>query len=58
MEVGKKYAGEEFADYIGNRMDKITVDENGWAKFPVNAGSISVWIKNSIKPNEAFVEQN
>lgn len=55
MEVGKQYSGENFADYLGNRMDKVTIDDNGWGKFPVNAGSISVWVRDNIKPQEAYI---
>ncbi len=43
IEFGPTYAGRVFADYSGRRDDKITLDENGAANFPVSARSYSVW---------------
>lgn len=45
MYVGKHFANSSFYDYLGNREDIVLIDENGIGKFPVNAGSVSVWIK-------------
>jgi len=36
--------GHEFYDALGNIKDTITTDENGWADFRCNAGSVSVWL--------------
>ncbi|GAA4313703.1 alpha-amylase [Compostibacter hankyongensis] len=44
METGKHHAGKTFNDITGNRQDKVTADAEGRASFPVNAGSIAVWI--------------
>ena len=44
MEVGVKHAGKIFYDALGNRPDKVTIDENGKAFFTANAGSVSVYI--------------
>ena len=44
MEMGAKYAGHQFYDFIGWFDEKVTIDENGWANFPVPAGNVSVWV--------------
>lgn len=44
MEIGKQYAGKIFFDKLGRFGEKITIDENGWGKFLVPAGNVSVWI--------------
>ena len=44
MEVGAKFAGKVFIDALGSRDEEIKIDENGWAEFKVNAGSVAVWI--------------
>ena len=45
MELGPRHQGKVFVDICGNRPEKITIDENGWALFPVNERSVSVWIR-------------
>ena len=44
MEVGEKYIGKTFYDFLGRFEDKVTIDENGWGNFLVPAGNVSVWI--------------
>ena len=44
MEMGKKYSGKTFYDFLGRFEDKIIIDENGWGNFPVPAGNVSVWV--------------
>lgn len=44
MEVGSKHAGKTFVDYLGNRLDSILINQDGWGEFKVNAGSVSVWV--------------
>ncbi len=44
MDMGMLNAGKEFVDYLGNCSEKIIIREDGWATFPVEAGSVSVWI--------------
>ncbi|MNQ94987.1 Glucan 1,4-alpha-maltohexaosidase precursor [compost metagenome] len=44
MELGAHFAGKTFVDALGNREEEITIDENGWAEFYCNAGSVSVWV--------------
>ena len=36
--------GQVFVDLLGNRQDQVTIREDGWADFPVNGGSVSVWV--------------
>lgn len=43
MNVGEERAGEIWVDLTGTRKEKITIGEDGWATFPVNGGSVSVW---------------
>lgn len=56
MYVGEQYAGQTFADYTGNREDRVEIAEDGNGRFPVKAGSISVWVKDGISLEEAFDE--
>lgn len=44
MDVGIRNAGKTYYDYLGKRSEKIVIDENGWAQFFVNGGSVSVWV--------------
>lgn len=44
MEMGGNYAGKNFVDMLGHCDQTITIDEHGWCEFPVEAGSVSVWI--------------
>ena len=54
MFVGEHYAGETFADYTGNREEKIVIDEEGHGEFLVYGKSISVWVKDGVTIDEAF----
>ncbi len=44
MYVGQHHAGKTFVDYLNNKEDRITINENGLAVFPVHGGSVSVYI--------------
>lgn len=44
MEVGKKYAGQQFKDALGKIPDAITINEDGWGDFTCAAGAVSVWL--------------
>lgn len=44
VEMGEGFAGKSWRDYLGNREDIITCDENGSGLFHCNAGSVSVWV--------------
>ncbi|WHY94790.1 alpha-amylase [Neobacillus cucumis] len=43
MFVGKERAGEVWVDVTGTRDEALTIEEDGFASFPVNGGSVSVW---------------
>ncbi|GER67343.1 hypothetical protein BpJC7_13630 [Weizmannia acidilactici] len=49
MFVGKERAGEIWVDVTGARKEKITIEEEGFARFPANGGSVSVWIEEENK---------
>lgn len=42
METGQ--ANKVYRDATGHAEETITTDENGWAEFRCNAGSVSVWV--------------
>ena len=44
MSMGEKNAGRVLVDAFGTRPEIITLDEYGEATFPVNGGSVSVWV--------------
>ena len=44
MYVGNHFAGKTFYDYLGNRQEKVVIDDNGNGTFFVNGGSVSAWI--------------
>ena len=44
MCVGAKFAGRTFVDCLGNRAERILIPETGETSFPVNGGSVSVWV--------------
>ncbi|WP_409276039.1 alpha-amylase [Neobacillus sp. SCS-31] len=43
MFVGEESAGQTWKDITGNRQDEVVIEEDGWATFRVNGGSVSVW---------------
>ncbi|SEM98129.1 alpha-amylase [Lihuaxuella thermophila] len=45
MYVGTANAGETWADITGNRSDRVTIDSGGWGYFPVNGGSVSIYVQ-------------
>lgn len=45
MYIGKKLAGEEFIDAIGNCEEKVIIDEEGIGNFKVKSKSVSVWVR-------------
>ncbi|MFC4210094.1 alpha-amylase [Pedobacter lithocola] len=47
MEIGEKFAGKTFIDALGHCKQEVTINDNGWATFHCNAGSVSVWILKS-----------
>ncbi len=57
MNVGKLSAGAVYADYTGNVPEKVKIDENGNGVFPCKGGSVSVYVKDNVTPEEAFNEE-
>ncbi|MDQ0999720.1 alpha-amylase [Neobacillus niacini] len=49
MYVGERKAGETWVDLTNSRDDQITIEDDGYATFPVNGGCVSVW---AYLPNE------
>ena len=44
MKIGEKHTGKSLYDYLGNRKEVIKVNNDGWAQFLVDGGSVSVWV--------------
>jgi len=44
MYVGKKFVGKQFYDLLANRNERILINNEGFGKFTVNTGSVSVWV--------------
>lgn len=44
MELGEEFAGKTFVDLTGGIEDKLQLNEQGAAMFPVNARSVSIWV--------------
>lgn len=44
MMMGRKYTGQKFYDIMGGFSDPVIIDRRGFGVFPVNAGSVSVWV--------------
>ena len=55
MSFGGNHAGRTFFDLTGNRMEEITLNEEGTATFPVNGGSVSVWASVTHKRRDGKV---
>ena len=47
MYIGKQFAGTTFYDFLGNRNEKVIIDENGNGTFFVSGGNVSAWIKET-----------
>lgn len=48
MELGQLHRGKTFVDYLGHCKETVTIGEDGWADFPVEAGSISAWVEEGL----------
>ncbi len=44
MEVGKKFVGKIFIDFLQKHPAKVSINQDGWGEFYVTPGSVSVWI--------------
>lgn len=47
MCVGEERTGETWYDITGNSEEKVTIDEEGCAEFPVPGGSVSVYVQET-----------
>lgn len=45
MYIGISHIGQTFYDCLGNSSVDVVIDNTGSGKFPVNGGSISVWVE-------------
>jgi alpha-amylase len=45
MQVGKRYAGKTFIDYLGKIPEEVQINEEGCGQFFVKAGTVSVWVE-------------
>lgn len=45
MYVGRSRAGQTWVDLTRNRSDRVTINADGWGQFPVNGGSVSVYVQ-------------
>ena len=48
MCTGAEMSGAVFVDLLGGRNERILIPENGTADFPVNGGSVAVWVPESM----------
>jgi alpha-amylase len=45
IDLGPEMGGIAFRDFLEHRDDEVSTDEAGRASFPVNGGSVSVWVR-------------
>ncbi|WP_312227144.1 alpha-amylase [Pseudescherichia sp.] len=48
LELGENYGNKMWRDYLGNREETVTTDENGTGTFTCNGGSVSVWVLEEV----------
>lgn len=48
MFLGDSENGKIYADFTGNCLDKITIDDQNYGEFPAEPQSISVWVEDGI----------
>ena len=56
MDVGREAAGTVFADFLGNHDDRIIIEEDGCANFPVHGGRVSCWLQDGLPLDDFIVE--
>lgn len=47
MEIGKRYAGKIFIDFLQKTDAEVSINKDGQGEFLAPAGSLSVWIEKS-----------
>ena len=53
MDVARPNA--TFTDITGHYGGTVTTNSSGWGQFPVNGGSVSVWVQDAAAPAQAAV---
>ncbi|WP_057490519.1 alpha-amylase [Streptococcus orisasini] len=48
MTMGEHNRNKVFVDYLGNCSEEVILDDQGWGDFPVQAGSVSVWVNKDV----------
>ncbi|AKI00686.1 glycosidase [Hoeflea sp. IMCC20628] len=48
FDLGPDQSGQKFRDFLGHREDEVTTDGEGRGEFPVNGGSVSVWVRSEL----------
>ena len=49
MEVGSSFLNHQFINALNSREEIVTIDENGWATFPVKDKGIAVYVLREMK---------
>ena len=47
METGNRHANATFVDILQNGLPEVMTDEHGVGEFPVNAGSVAVYVRKT-----------
>ncbi|MEO5594117.1 MAG: alpha-amylase [Chitinophagaceae bacterium] len=45
MEIGKRFSGKTFVDFLEKYPGDVVINEEGWGEFHVGAGSVSIWVE-------------
>ena len=48
MEVGLKFAGQEFYDATEKNTEPVTIDAEGFGEFRTEGGSVAVWVPKEV----------
>ncbi len=51
MEMGSRYAGEEFYDALGNCPEPVLIGEDGFGDFRTEGGNVAVWLRKNAFEN-------
>lgn len=49
MQVTTAKEGTVFIDYLNHHDGEVVIEQDGWGTFPVNGGSISVWVPKNLR---------
>jgi alpha-amylase len=48
LALGENYGNKQWKDFLGNREETVTTDEQGTGIFTCNGGSVSVWVMEEV----------